>query len=211
MNEEEKVRHGACAPEAQGRLVRMRGGVFTLAAGPAGALASPASAPAAHPESISPPRTGRPCSRRSCTRPEARDPLLHFFGSWDCDPSTCSRSVPRSQRDDTTRTARGISARRGPCACPCCHLLTLESRSNWEICEECGWEDDGQDDLNADEVWGGPNGSLSLTDARNEYADHIASLGTENHASAAVGGEGLWRTAAQQLMRDEGHTPGGTR
>jgi len=94
----------------------------------------------------------------------------------------------------------------GPYACPCCHLLTLESRCNWEICEECGWEDDGQDDLNADEVWGGPNGSLSLTDARNEYADHIASLGTENHASAAVGGEGLWRTAALQLMRDQGHT-----
>ncbi|MFB7333587.1 CPCC family cysteine-rich protein [Streptomyces adustus] len=95
----------------------------------------------------------------------------------------------------------------GPYACPCCHLLTLESRCNWEICEECGWEDDGQDDLNADEVWGGPNGSLSLTDARNEYADLVASLGTENHASAAAGGKGLWWTAAQQLMRDEGHIP----
>ncbi|MER6075256.1 CPCC family cysteine-rich protein [Streptomyces sp. NPDC001817] len=80
----------------------------------------------------------------------------------------------------------------GPYTCRCCRLLTLESRYNWEICVECGWEDDGQDDLNADEVWGGPNGSLSLTDARNECADHIASLGTQKHASAAAGGEGLW-------------------
>lgn len=42
------------------------------------------------------------------------------------------------------------------------------------MCSECGWEDDGQDDLNADEVWGGPNGSESLTDARKSYAQYDA-------------------------------------
>ncbi|MFF3565918.1 CPCC family cysteine-rich protein [Streptomyces sp. NPDC002574] len=92
----------------------------------------------------------------------------------------------------------------GPYACPCCRLLTLESRCNWEICHECGWEDDGQDDLDADEVWGGPNGSLSLTDARKEYADRIAGLTTEKRDSVAAGGEGLWWTAARQVMREQG-------
>ncbi|MFE4610932.1 CPCC family cysteine-rich protein [Streptomyces niveus] len=31
----------------------------------------------------------------------------------------------------------------GPYACPCCKLLTLDARCAWEICPECGWEDDG--------------------------------------------------------------------
>jgi hypothetical protein len=34
----------------------------------------------------------------------------------------------------------------------------------------CFWEDDGQGDESADEVWGGPNGRLSLTAARTNYA-----------------------------------------
>lgn len=33
----------------------------------------------------------------------------------------------------------------------------------------CFWEDDGQDDHDADTVRGGPNGSLSLTQARASY------------------------------------------
>jgi len=57
----------------------------------------------------------------------------------------------------------------GPYTCPCCHLLTLDARGDFEICDECGWEDDGQDDPHADETWGGPNGSLSLSDARASY------------------------------------------
>jgi hypothetical protein len=40
----------------------------------------------------------------------------------------------------------------------------------YEICPVCYWEDDGQDDADADEVLGGPNGSLSLTAARQNYA-----------------------------------------
>jgi hypothetical protein len=37
------------------------------------------------------------------------------------------------------------------------------------MCPVCWWEDDGQDDRDADEVRGGPNGVLSLTQARANY------------------------------------------
>src|SRR5712671_3874409 len=46
--------------------------------------------------------------------------------------------------------------------CPCCGHTTLDERGAYEICSECGWEDDGQDDHDSDVVRGGPNGSLSL-------------------------------------------------
>jgi hypothetical protein len=41
----------------------------------------------------------------------------------------------------------------------------------FEICPVCFWEDDGQDDHDADVVRGGPNRSLSLRDARGNYAE----------------------------------------
>lgn len=53
--------------------------------------------------------------------------------------------------------------------CPCCHYRTLHERGGFEICPVCFWEDDGQDDPDADEVRGGPNGLLSLTQARRNY------------------------------------------
>lgn len=59
----------------------------------------------------------------------------------------------------------------GRFACPCCGYLTLQERGGFEICPVCSWEDDGQDDHDADEVLGGPNGTLSLTQARKNYAD----------------------------------------
>lgn len=59
--------------------------------------------------------------------------------------------------------------------CPCCNCKTLGERSGYEICEVCGWEDDGQDDDIADEVLGGPNGALSLTQARANYRQFGAS------------------------------------
>ena len=51
-------------------------------------------------------------------------------------------------------------------ACPCCGALTLDERGIFDICPVCDWEDDGQDDADADVVRGGPNGPLSLTEAR---------------------------------------------
>jgi hypothetical protein len=57
----------------------------------------------------------------------------------------------------------------GPFRCPCCGCLTLDERGGYDICPVCFWEDDGQDDHDADVVRGGPNGRLSLTEARANY------------------------------------------
>lgn len=54
-------------------------------------------------------------------------------------------------------------------SCPCCGLRTLEERNVFDICPVCWWEDDGQDSMNAQEVWPGPNGGMSLTEARLNY------------------------------------------
>ncbi|WP_433011445.1 CPCC family cysteine-rich protein [Kribbella sp. CA-294648] len=58
----------------------------------------------------------------------------------------------------------------GPYGCPCCGYLTLGERGGFEICDVCFWEDDGQDAHDADVVRGGPNGPLSLTQARLNFA-----------------------------------------
>jgi hypothetical protein len=55
--------------------------------------------------------------------------------------------------------------------CPCCGHRTLNERGGYDICPECGWEDDGQDDHNSHTVRGGPNGRLSLDAARADYID----------------------------------------
>jgi cysteine-rich CPCC protein len=57
----------------------------------------------------------------------------------------------------------------GPYTCPCCGHPTLGERGGYEICDECGWEDDGQDDHDSAVVRGGPNGRLSLDAARARY------------------------------------------
>ncbi|MFF2721543.1 CPCC family cysteine-rich protein [Streptomyces sp. NPDC058011] len=79
-------------------------------------------------------------------------------------------------------------------ACPSCNLLTLEVRGQFQICVECSWEDDGQDDPHADEVWGGPNGTESLTDARRRYAQYVSTTRATDPRSAANGGPGRWRS-----------------
>ncbi|WP_421592111.1 CPCC family cysteine-rich protein [Shinella sp. M27] len=53
--------------------------------------------------------------------------------------------------------------------CPCCSALTICEPAGFEICERCGWEDDGQSDADAHVVRGGPNGPLSLAAARLNY------------------------------------------
>src|SRR5262249_61190046 len=55
-------------------------------------------------------------------------------------------------------------------ACACCGYRTLPAKGDYELCPVCFWEDDGQSDDDADEVYGGPNGSLSLTQARSNFA-----------------------------------------
>ncbi len=48
------------------------------------------------------------------------------------------------------------------------------------MCPICQWEDDGQDNADADVIRGGPNGPLSLTEARRNFlaigACHTVSL-----------------------------------
>jgi hypothetical protein len=58
--------------------------------------------------------------------------------------------------------------------CPCCGERTLPERGGYYICRVCDWEDDGQDNHDADEVRGGPNGSLSLTQARQAFREQQA-------------------------------------
>lgn len=50
--------------------------------------------------------------------------------------------------------------------CPGCGFPALESRGGYDICAICNWEDDNQDNEKADEIWGGPNANLSLTENR---------------------------------------------
>ena len=53
--------------------------------------------------------------------------------------------------------------------CPCCGSPEFAEPASFDICGVCGWQDDGQDDRDADQVLGGPNGLLSLTQARKNY------------------------------------------
>lgn len=54
-------------------------------------------------------------------------------------------------------------------ACPCCGYPTLDALNACEICALCNWEDDGQGEDAAKEVWGGPNADYSLSEARKNF------------------------------------------
>jgi len=56
-------------------------------------------------------------------------------------------------------------------ACPCCGYLTLSEIAGDEICPVCYWEDDGQNQMDAHEVRGGPNGVLSLAQAQANFRE----------------------------------------
>jgi cysteine-rich CPCC protein len=53
--------------------------------------------------------------------------------------------------------------------CLCCGSRTLTTPGVFELCPVCWWQDDGQDEVDADVVRGGPNGILSLTAARANF------------------------------------------
>ena len=92
--------------------------------------------------------------KKDKTSPEVIERRKRWF-EW----YTSQKTIVREPRDDEAY------------ACPCCGCLTLGERGGYEICPVCFWEDDGQDDHNADLVLGGPNGSLSLTQARRNFQD----------------------------------------
>lgn len=57
--------------------------------------------------------------------------------------------------------------------CPCCGYPTLDEKASYDICILCNWEDDGQNDLDADLIKGGPNGHYSLTEARQNFKKYL--------------------------------------
>ena len=62
----------------------------------------------------------------------------------------------------------------------------------------CEWEDDGQTDADADVVMGGPNGQLSLTAARANFAEHGYSQGLARLAIDAADAELLAEPAEER-------------
>ena len=54
--------------------------------------------------------------------------------------------------------------------CPCCGYRTLEAPGSLALCPVCWWEDDGQEDADAWETRLTVNGQLSLSEARDYYA-----------------------------------------
>ncbi len=71
------------------------------------------------------------------------------------------------QASNSVRSPEGAT---GPFRCPCCGHLTLDERGEYAICPVCFSEDYGQDDHDANVVRGGPNGTLSLTQARANFS-----------------------------------------
>ncbi|MBO0695844.1 MAG: hypothetical protein J2P56_07045, partial [Verrucomicrobia bacterium] len=87
-------------------------------------------------------------------------------------PSSIIRRLAASLARDLNASLIGDEGEIYLFRCPCCGFRTLSERSSWEICAVCWWEDDGQDDPNADEVWGGPNDKYSLSAARANFLSH---------------------------------------
>lgn len=91
--------------------------------------------------------------------------LEKFSGYWE--PS------PRWQGTAYARRRGFFEAHPDHChghvPCPACGYPTLRERNGYDYCSLCFWEDDGQDDPYAHEVWGGPNGVLSLDRARENF------------------------------------------
>lgn len=87
----------------------------------------------------------------------------------------CDSGVIRPARDDFQYV------------CPCCGYSTLPERGGYDICCLCNWEDDGQDDPRAGEVWGGPNGSYSLTEARENFKRYQVMYSPDNDTRLGPG------------------------
>jgi hypothetical protein len=117
---------------------------------------------------------------RSLGRPQLKPGTLADSGMSDDEKPSPEELERRRQWFDQYADQLKASVVRSPepgrrFACPCCRYLTLDERGGFEICPVCFWEDDGQDDSDASVVRGGPNGALSLEQARANYAAFGAS------------------------------------
>jgi predicted RNA-binding Zn-ribbon protein involved in translation (DUF1610 family) len=88
----------------------------------------------------------------------------------DDDPSISDQELVRRRTEwftAYTSLKNVLAPRRDvPYTCPRCGHATLSERGVYEICADCGWEDDGQDNHDSHIVRGGPNGPESLDEAR---------------------------------------------
>jgi hypothetical protein len=85
--------------------------------------------------------------------------------------------------DRTAETSRASAVATNRVRCPCCGHPTLSERAIHQTCRLCAWEDDGQDDPHADEVWGGPNGHYSLSQGRANFRNHLNMYDTDDPMS----------------------------
>ena len=84
--------------------------------------------------------------------------------------------------------------------CPCCGYLTLSERGGYDICALCKWEDDGQDDPHADEVWGGSNSAFSLAEARANFRQYLIMYGPEKPKARIAGGDSALELQAKRAI-----------
>lgn len=103
--------------------------------------------------------------------------------SYEDRPGAWGEYIGQKAEEGAVEGPRGVRY-----SCPCCGYPTLEEkRPSWEICNLCGWEDDGQDDPKADEVWGGPNYYLSLAQARENFKRYLIKFSPEQ-TPTSIGG-----------------------
>ena len=83
--------------------------------------------------------------------------------------------------------------------CPCCGYPTLEERNGYDICELCNWEDDGHDDHNSAKT-GGPNGSYSLDQARQNFLEYGIMYSPDNDTRITRGDSEERKRLKQDLV-----------
>jgi len=84
--------------------------------------------------------------------------------------------------------------------CPCCGFPTLHVRNLYDCCTICFWEDDGQDDPEADEVWGGPNIDYSLSDARRNFLNYLSMFSPKDEDDFPIHSGVAAQKAKQDLL-----------
>lgn len=84
--------------------------------------------------------------------------------------------------------------------CPCCAFPTLHVRNLYDVCTVFFWEDNGQDDPEVDEVWGGPNGDYSLTDARRNFTNYQSMFSPKDEYDFSIHSGVSAQKAKQKLM-----------
>jgi hypothetical protein len=70
--------------------------------------------------------------------------------------------------------------------CPSCGYPTLLSRCTYDICSICYWEDEGQDDTERNERWGGANGEYTLKEYSCEFLTTLENIKNEVHTDSLL-------------------------